>query len=115
MREKKIEFLQCVTCKKKYSVKDIEYTCPVCGQVKGTMDVKYNNKYIRKHLSKELLAKSTEFSHWRYLPLLPISQPEFIQPLKVGWSPLYNHKRINKLLNLNVLYIIINISYLRNS
>ncbi len=101
----KIECLQCVTCKRTFSPEEIEYTCPDCGPVKGTLDVIYNFKTVKKYFSKQRLSDSVEYSHWRYLPLLPVIQPEFIQPLKVGWSPLYHFEKLNRKLGLPQLYL----------
>jgi len=101
----KIAYLQCVTCKQKFNPDEIDYTCPQCGDVKGTLDVIYDYKYVARHLSKESLAKSKEYSHWRYLPLLPIVNESFISLLKVGWSPLYKHQTFNRYLNLPNLYL----------
>ncbi len=103
--ESNIAYLQCVTCKKEYDADKIEYTCPDCGLVKGTLDVNYNYKKVKKQLSKEALAQTGEASHWRYLPLLPVNDPQFIQPLKVGWTPLYQHKRLNGIIGLPELFL----------
>lgn len=105
LTDNKIAYLQCVTCKKKYEADKINYTCPNCGSLRGTLDVIYNYKYVKKHISKEYLQRSTEYSHWRYLPVLPINESKYIQPLKVGWSPLYHHKRINEKVKLPLLYL----------
>ena len=100
-----IAYLQCVTCKRKFTPQEADYTCPHCGPVKGTLDVVYDFHKVRKELTKEKLAASKVCSHWRYLPLLPIANPEFIQPLKVGWSPLYHHNALNKKLQLPNLFL----------
>lgn len=105
MKPSKIDYLQCVTCKKQFAVNEIEYTCPHCGPVQGTLDVIYNCKEVKKMISREDLAKNNEPSHWRYLPLLPVNSERFIQPLKVGWTPLYRHPRVNKALQLPQLYL----------
>ena len=105
MEEPKIEYLQCVSCKKQYSPEVVRYTCPDCGSLHGTLDVVYNFKYVKKNLTKEHLQRSTEYSHWRYLPLLPVYSKKFIQPLKVGWSPLYRHEHLNDMLDLPKLYL----------
>ena len=105
LEDNKIAYLQCVTCKKKYRADTIRYTCPDCGPLRGTLDVIYNFKIVKRHLTKEHLQKSTEYSHWRYLPLLPVYVDKFIQPLKVGWSPLYQHQRINEKLQLPSLFL----------
>jgi len=105
LKNKKIAYLQCVTCKKQYQADEIKYTCSVCGPVHGTLDVIYDYRYVKKHLTKEHLHKSGEYSHWRYLPLLPVFDEQLIQPLKVGWTPLYHHKRINSKLKLPLLFL----------
>ncbi len=105
MGNKKIAYLQCVTCKKQYHINEIKYTCPNCGTLRGTLDVVYDYRYVKRHFSKEQLQKSIDYSHWRYLPLLPVYKEEFIQPLKVGWSPLYHHKHINSKLKLPLLFL----------
>ncbi|HID39813.1 MAG TPA: threonine synthase [Calditrichaeota bacterium] len=105
MTKSNIDYLQCVTCKRQFSPQEVDYTCPDCGPLQGTLDVIYNIKQVKKKISRQALAVNTEASHWRYLPLLPVDQPEYIQPLHVGWTPLYHHKRINKLLDLPNLYL----------
>lgn len=100
-----IKALRCVSCKKEYSVHEIEYTCPDCGPVMGTLDVLYDFRTVKKYLSKEKLARSAEYSHWRYLPLLPVLNPGFIQPLKTGWTPLYHMADFNRKLGLPNLYL----------
>lgn len=99
-----IDHLQCVSCKQPFSEDEIEYTCPDCGPVKGTLDVVYDFKQVKKQLSREKLAGSSEASHWRYLPLLPVHNSNFIQPLRVGWSPLIQSARLSSELELKNLY-----------
>jgi len=97
--------LQCVTCGKEYEEAEIEYTFPDCGPVKGTLDVVYDFKKVKKKFSKKGPADSNRSGHWRYLPILPVLNPELIQPLKAGWSPLYHIKKLNKELGLPGLYL----------
>lgn len=99
-----IDYLQCVTCKKEFSPDEIEYTCPACGPLQGTLDVIYDFKQVRKKLSHEKLAVNREASHWRYLPLLPIQNPGLIQPLRVGWTPLYQSVKLSAELEIEQLY-----------
>ena len=100
-----ISHLQCVSCKKEYDVDELEYTCPHCGPVKGTLDVIYDFRKVHKRLSKEKIAHSGNPGHWRYLPILPVVNPGFIQPLKVGWSPLYHFPVFNKKIGFPNLYL----------
>lgn len=99
-----IDHLQCVSCKKTYTEDEIEYTCPDCGPLLGTLDVIFDFKQVRKKLSREKLAVNRDASHWRYLPLLPVQNPDLIQPLRVGWTPLNQSIKINKELELDRLY-----------
>ncbi len=99
-----ISHLQCVTCKRQFAEDEIEYTCPDCGPVRGTLDVVYDFKQVKRLLSREKLKSCTEASHWRYLPLLPVHNPDFIQPLRVGWSPLYQPHRLLQELQMPRLY-----------
>ncbi|MBN1755379.1 threonine synthase [bacterium] len=97
--------LQCVSCGKTYSTSDTEYTCPYCGDISGTLDVVYDYEFIKSQLSKASLENSHEYSHWRYLPLLPVDQPQLIPPLQVGFTPLYKAEKLGEQLGLNGLYI----------
>ncbi|MBN2423528.1 MAG: threonine synthase [Calditrichaceae bacterium] len=104
-RQSNISHLQCVTCHREYEPDELEYTCPECGPLKGTLDVHYNYKKVKKVFSKEQIRDSHIYNHWRYLPLLPVENPSYIQPLQVGWTPLINHPRLNQALDLPGLYL----------
>ncbi len=99
-----IDHLQCVSCKHTFAEDEIDYTCPDCGPLKGTLDVLYDFKQVKKQLSREKLAANREASHWRYLPLLPVHNQAFIQPLRVGWTPLVRSARLSSELELKDLY-----------
>ncbi len=81
--------LKCVSCLRVYGKHEVEYTCPVCGPLRGTLEVIYDLDALRRRFRREDLKNNRENSHWRYLPLMPIDKPEEIQPLSVGWTPLY--------------------------
>ncbi len=100
-----LSHLQCVSCGKKYSPGEIEYTCPECGPLRGTLEVVYHYDEVARHLTRESLSRNTNFSHWRYLPLLPIDQPEEISPLTIGWSPIYRNKRLAQEWGLKEMWI----------
>ncbi len=85
----KVVALKCVTCRKTYDPGEIDYTCPACGPLRGTLEVLYDLDRLRKTFNRESLRTNRTNSHWRYLPILPIEKPEYIQPLAVGWTPLY--------------------------
>jgi len=96
--------LKCVLCGKQYSVEETLYTCPECG-AEGILDVIYDYDLIRQRLSRESLARSQDWSIWRYVDLLPISNRDLIPPLQVGWTPLYHAQRLGQSLGLKQLYI----------
>jgi len=75
----------------------VRYTCPKCGD-EGILEIIYDYSGLRKNFTKTTLKNNTEYSMWRYLPLLPVDDTEKIGPLKVGWTPLYEAKRLEKIL-----------------
>ena len=97
--------LHCVTCGSIYGPNQVEYTCPSCGPRLGTLEVRYDYERIGKELTRGVFAKSERESMWRYMPLLPIESEEFIQPLRVGWTPLYPFPELAHELKLSALYI----------
>ncbi|MGB9615497.1 MAG: threonine synthase, partial [Fervidobacterium sp.] len=99
-----IEKLKCLICGTEYSEDEVMYTCPKCGN-EGILEVQYNYKKVSEEFSTKSLKRSHEYSMWRYLPLLPVNDPKQIGPLKVGWTPLYNVKRLREKLKLDGLWI----------
>ncbi len=100
-----VKALRCITCGKEYSPDDVEYTCPKCGPRRGTLEVIYDYETVAKQLTRESLAADQERTMWRYLPLLPIPDRRFIQPLRVGYTPLYSYDEYARELGLGALYI----------
>lgn len=97
--------LKCVTCGFEYSTQNVQYTCQKCGSLHGTLDVIYDYSAIKKEIDHKQLIRNKDFSHWRYLPLLPINRPEFIPPLQVGWTPLYEANNLKNKFGLKHLWI----------
>ena len=81
--------LRCIGCGKEYAPDELEYTCPACGPRQGTLEVLYDYEALKGTLTRTYFRGEQERSMWRYLPLLPIEDRRFIQPLRVGWTPLY--------------------------
>jgi threonine synthase len=100
----KFSFYRCSICGKEYSQDEITYTCPMDG---GNLDVVLDYTALRKNLSPDQITHSNEPSIWRYLPLLPVTDPGYFgSPLhSVGWTPLYQPERIANDLNLEQLWI----------
>ncbi|MCA9731037.1 MAG: threonine synthase [Deferribacteres bacterium] len=100
-----ITSLKCTTCNKEYQPRDIDYTCPICGPMRGTLEVLYDYDRIAKELTRSSLQKNQNFTHWRYLPLLPIVEEKYIQPLSLGWTPIYNNQALADRLGIQNLWI----------
>ena len=85
--------LRCVKCGRVYGARKVLYTCPVCG-IDGILDVILDYDEIRKNISHEYFLQNQDHSMWRYLPAIPIEDTSGIQPLQVGWTPLYKTARL---------------------
>ncbi len=97
--------LSCISCQASYRPDEVEYTCPKCGPRRGTLEVRYDYEKIAENLSKESLAQERACSIWRYLPLLPLESRHYIQPLKIGYTPLYRFERLAGEYGVRELYI----------
>ena len=101
----RITTLRCVTCGSGYDPGRIDYTCPACGPRRGTLEVLYDYEDLRRKLTRQSFARSGKASMWRYLPLLPIRGEEYIQPLRVGWTPVYRFPGLASDLGLSELIV----------
>ncbi|MFQ5795261.1 MAG: threonine synthase [Candidatus Bipolaricaulia bacterium] len=101
----KIKAFRCITCGTVYHPGEVQYTCPACGHRRGTLEVVYDYDAIRAGFSKASLAQDREYTLWRYLPILPIEGRKYIQPLQVGWTPLYRFDRLTERYGLGTVYI----------
>jgi threonine synthase len=82
----------------------VTYTCPQDG---GNLDVVLDYDAIRQKFQPEDLANRSDDSLWRYLPLLPVSDPGGEgTPLRcAGWTPTYSLTRLAKHLGLEHLWL----------
>jgi threonine synthase len=73
----------------------------------GNLDVILDYPYIIRHFSPKNIIKSEEPSLWRYLPILPVSDPGGVDtPLHyAGWTPIYNTQILAKDLGLDSLWV----------
>lgn len=94
---------KCSICGHRYDIKEITYTCPEDG---GNLDILLDYGSIRENQSPDSI-NSSEPSLWRYLPLLPVSDPGGEQtPLRAaGWTPVYAPAWIKSKLRLSNLWI----------
>ncbi len=100
-----IKTLRCISCGREFSPESVEYTCPDCGARRGTLEVVYDYERISAGFNRDTLARDQERTMWRYLPILPIEDRQFIQPLRVGYTPLYSFAQYAQKLGLKELFI----------
>jgi threonine synthase len=96
--------LKCLICGKEYSPDQVDYVCPDHGD-EGILDVQYDYDLIGRHLSQGDLLHSTNYTIWRYKPLLPVRPDSPVPPLAVGWTPLYRADRLAGGLGLQHLWV----------
>lgn len=91
-------------CKTELKPMDIVYSCPHCG---GNLDVVLDYDSIRKKYNAEDITSRTEYSLWRYAPLLPVPDPGGdATPIHVaGWTPIYEPVRLSTSLGLERLWV----------
>lgn len=99
-----VKNLRCLVCGREYNENEVMYTCPHCGN-EGLLEVVYDYEKVKKEFDVSYLEHNTNYSMWRYLPLLPINNSTKIGPLNVGYTPLYEVKRIREDLGVSNLYI----------
>lgn len=94
----------CSICKAEYEPASILYTCPKCG---GNLDVVLDYEAIRKNFQIEDITSRTDFSLWRYLPLLPVEDPggEGTTLRIAGWTPLYTPPALAQSLGLEQFWL----------
>jgi threonine synthase len=64
---------RCSLCGTEYSPAEITYTCPKDG---GNLDVMLDYEALRNKYKPEDILSRNDPSLWRYLPLLPVKEPE---------------------------------------
>ena len=97
-------YLKCVKCGREYHDAGILYTCCDCD-IAGILDVVLDYPSIRKEMTRQSLKNNADFSMWRYRPAIPLEGTKGIQPLQVGWTPLYETARFAKETGLKNLLI----------
>lgn len=95
---------QCSLCNRTYQPNEVMYTCPQDG---GNLNVILDYDTIRAQVRPSDISASRDFSLWRYLPLLPVADPDGKgTPLRaVGWTPVFQPPALAKQLDLRRLWI----------
>jgi threonine synthase len=83
---------------------EVTYTCPKEG---GNLNILLDYDEIKSSVSPDEIFASKEQSLWRYLPLLPVSDPGSQgTPLRrAGWTPVYSASNLANTLGLRDLFI----------
>lgn len=84
---KNIKALRCTVCGKQYPPSRDIFVCPDHGN-EGNLEVEYDYSIIAEQISPQVLASHSDFSQWRYRPLLPVLEATAAPELPVGWTPL---------------------------
>jgi threonine synthase len=95
---------RCSLCEEQYSPTDVTYTCPKDG---GNLDVLLDYDSIKNKYKPEDILSRSDPSLWRFLPLLPVSDPDAVStPLHaVGGTPIFTLPRLAEKLGLHTLWL----------
>ena len=95
---------RCSLCGTEYSRSELLYTCPKDG---GNLDVVFDYDQLKTKYEPEDILSRNDMSLWRYLPLLPVKQPEGgITPLHVaGGTPVYALDALARKLGIQKLWL----------
>ena len=95
---------RCSLCGEQYSATEVTYTCPKDG---GNLDVMLDYDSIKGKYKPEDILSRNDPSLWRFLPLLPVSEPEGeATPLHAaGGTPIFGLLRLAEKLGLQNLWL----------
>jgi threonine synthase len=95
---------KCSQCGREYPPGDLTYVCPDDG---ANLDVVLDYAAIKETTSPQEMQTGSDFSMWRYLPLLPVGDPGHAGTAlrSVGWTPVFSPPRLAKDLKLRQLWV----------
>jgi threonine synthase len=95
---------RCSICGAQYSPTEVTYTCPKDG---GNLDVVLDYDSIKSKYKPEDILSRSDPSLWRFLPLLPVSEPEGdATPLHAaGGTPVFTLSRLAEKLGLRNVWL----------
>ncbi len=99
---KNVKGYKCIQCGADFRTDDIEYTCNKC---KGYLQITYDYQSIKESFKKSDLAEDPDYSIWRYKALLPVEDLSRKPIVQIGWTPLYEAKKLSNKLGIKNLYI----------
>ena len=95
---------RCSLCGSEFDASEEIYVCP---HDQGNLDIVYDYSTLRKTVTIESIVTSDMNSLWRYLPLLPVTEP----PVRnssinhAGRTPIYYSNRLGAKIGLNNLWV----------
>jgi threonine synthase len=94
----------CSLCKTEYTPEEVTYTCPKDG---GNLDVVLDYASIKAKYQPEDILSRNDPSLWRYLPLLPVSEPpgEMTPLHSAGGTPVFKLTSLAEKLGLQNLWL----------
>lgn len=98
-----VALLRCSRCQTSFDPGTVRYACPHCGD-HAILDVGYDYARIAQRIDRDALARNTDPSLRRWLPLLPLER-DTLPPLPVGGTPLHHAQRLGAQLGLHQLYL----------
>jgi threonine synthase len=95
---------RCSFCFTEYDLDNYLYVCPKDG---ANLDVILDIRCIKQNYPPADIIGAKEASLWRYIPLLPINDPQaFGTPLRsVGWTPIYKSTYLTRLTGHSNLWV----------
>lgn len=95
---------RCSICGAEYLPGQVTYLCPRDG---GNLDVVLDHQTLSRKYQPEDILFRKENSLWKYLPLLPVSDPHGEDtPLRcAGWTPVYKIDRLAEKLGLQYVWL----------
>ncbi len=95
---------RCSLCGSEYAPNEVAYTCPKDG---GNLDVTLDIESIKTKYQPEDILSRNDPSLWRYLPLLPVEEPEGDStPLHAaGGTPVFKLTALSRKLGLQNLWL----------
>jgi len=100
----KFSHFNCSICGANYEPDEVTYTCPKDG---GNLNVILDYDALKQQYSPDKFMDLPEASLWRYINLLPVSDPGgHGTPLhRAGWTPVYKPTRLAKKLGLQHVWV----------
>src|SRR5664280_798170 len=91
---------KCVKCGKEYRAEPNTTICS-CG---GILDIRYDYDYAKARMTPQTLAQRP-LTMWRYREILPVEETTPDTQLRVGWSPLYEEKKLASQFGIKSLFV----------